>query len=231
MKFKCLSTNKLKIIAMIAMTFDHIGAALLPQHLFIRSIFRIAGRLAMPVFCYLIVIGLFATKDIRKYLTRLLIFALISEIPFDLAFHNTIIEFRSQNVFFTLMIGLFVIWLIEKEKMFFLRRSVLLSNLFELLILCTGCAIAYFLKTDYTFFGVLMIYFFYECRFHAILSILAQTAVYVLMGGIEVFAVFALVPICMYNGEKGKNSKILKWCFYAYYPCHLLLIYMVRTFL
>ncbi len=231
MKFKCLSTNQLKILALTAMTLDHIGAALLPQDLFIRLVFRCIGRIAMPIFCYLIVVGMFATKNIRNYMLRLAVFAMLSEIPFNLAFQGKILEFHKQNVFFTLLIGLSVIWLVEQEKMILLRKSVFLSNLIEIGILAVGCALTYFLKTDYTFFGVLMIYFFYECRFHAILSIISQIILYILMGGIEGFATFALLPICMYNGEKGRDSKWMKWFFYVYYPAHLLIIYAVHMIL
>ena len=226
---KCISTNKLKFIALISMTLDHIGAVLLPQNLFITTILKIFGRIAMPIFCYLIVIGLFNTRNCVKYLARLLLFAIISEIPFNLCFGSSIIYVRKQNVFFCFFIGLLVIFLIEKDKMYFLSENPFISNIIEYLLLIIGCVTAYYIKCDYTYFGIVMIYLFYTLRFYGILSIVSQIIINVIfMGGIQGFASFALIPICMYNGEKGSESQLLKWLFYTYYPVHLTILYLIK---
>jgi len=106
-----MTNTNLKIIAIISMLIDHVGAVLFPEVLALRII----GRLAFPIFCFLIVEGYFHTKDLKKYITRLGIFAIIAEVPFDLAFHDTILEFTYQNVFFTLAIGLVAVYLYDKR--------------------------------------------------------------------------------------------------------------------
>lgn len=96
-----LNSFQLKCIAVITMIIDHTGAVLFPDNMTLRYI----GRIAFPIFCFLLVEGFFHTRDVRKYMLRLGMFAVISEIPYDLAFRDTVIEFEHQNVFFTLFIG------------------------------------------------------------------------------------------------------------------------------
>ena len=103
--FLGLTSNQLKIIALVAMTCDHVGKELLPQ----CQILQIIGRLAFPIFAYTLVEGFMHTHDVKKYLMRLGILALLSEIPFDLAFNGTILEFGHQNVFFTLFLGILML--------------------------------------------------------------------------------------------------------------------------
>ena len=225
--FQRLSATDLKMIALISMTIDHIGAALLPQYF----ILRIIGRLAFPIYCYLIVNGLFFSKNLKRYLARLWGFALVSEVFFDLAFYGKILSFEYQNVFFTLAIGLMVIAAIEKIKVRYGAVHFYLTGVAELLIVVFGCGLAWALRTDYSYSGVLMIYGFYAFRYQAVFSILFNIMInYWLLGGAQVFAVAALVPICMYNGEKGTNRKWIHWFFYSYYPFHLLVIYLIAIF-
>ena len=224
LEFKCLSASGIKLIAVITMTIDHIGAALLPQYLFLRII----GRLAFPIYCYMIVNGMFHTKSCIKYIMRIFGFAIISEPFYDLAFRGKIINMEYQNVFFTLAIGLTVISVIEQLKIRFGGYSVF-GSMAEIMILASGCVAAYFLKTDYSFYGVLMIYGFYSFRLNAIVSGIFQIFMNcIIIGGVQGFAVFSLLPICMYNGEKGKNSGMIKWLFYLYYPLHLFVIFLLK---
>src|SRR5699024_2332190 len=101
-RISCLSGFQLKCIAILSMALDHTGAVLFPQEIWLRC----AGRLAFPVFCFLIVEGFVHTHDVYRYMARLGVFALISEIPYDLAFRGVCLEFAYQNVFFTLLIGI-----------------------------------------------------------------------------------------------------------------------------
>lgn len=227
MDFKCLSASGLKLIAVITMTIDHIGAVLLPQYLFLRMI----GRLAFPIYCYMIVNGLFHTKNCGKYILRLFTFALISEVFFDLAFYGEVINKEHQNVFFTLGIGLTVIAVIEKLRIKYGIYSIFVSTA-DIIILAAGCATAYFLRTDYSFYGVLMIYGFYSFRFNAVVSSVFQIFINcIILRGVQGFAVFSLIPIWLYNGEKGKNAGWVKWLFYVYYPIHLLVIFVFKKIL
>lgn len=203
----------LKLIAIISMAVDHVGAILYPDII----VFRIIGRLAFPIFAFLLVEGFFNTKSVSKYALRLLVFALISEVPFDIAFTGKILEFTHQNVMFTLLLGLIVVYLCEKYKKWFHR----------ILVGIIGMAIAYFLKVDYTFVGIFMIFAFYLLRKRILQSIIAQGLInLVVVGGVQMYAVFAMLPISFFNGKVGRLK--MKMFFYIFYPSHLLLLYYIK---
>lgn len=225
-----ISGAKLKRIAIISMTIDHLGAFVLGKYLFHPNIYftmvensadlfeflkdvyeisRMIGRLAFPIYCFLLVEGFFHTKDIRKYALHLFLFALISEIPFDLALSGSWIFFRDQNVFFTLFLGLCLMYVLEYVENFFLKYP--LSAMFFL--------IAYYFNPDYSWLGLLLILVLYTTegnrRLQCILGALCVTW--------ELPAVFAFVPIYFYNGTRGNQNK---YFFYLYYPLHLLLFHL-----
>lgn len=264
-----MSTFTIKLIAIIAMLIDHLGAIFIspstnPE---LYALTRVIGRLAFPIFVFLIVEGFFHTRDVRSYLKRLGIFALISEIPFDLAFYHlrfqsnvlddiknvfvnyqeekllTLIERfnKNQNVFFTLFLGLLLIYLMSLvEKQF--QKQLLISNLIDAVLTISILGLSYFLKTDYDIAGILLFVSFYLFRgSKAMLSfclfIISATILcnferisYFMMTGnylyiISMFTPFAMVPIAFYNGKKGKSVKYL---FYIFYPGHLLLLYLLN---
>lgn len=208
-----MSTFGLKLIAIISMTIDHVGAIFFPDII----VFRIIGRLAFPIFAFLLVEGFINTKNVFKYASRLLIFAFISEIPFDIAFKDKILEFSHQNVMFTLFIGLVVIYLCEKYKKWFHRITVGII----------GMGIAYFLKVDYTFVGIFMIFAFYLLRKQKLQNIIAQGLInLVVVGGTQMYGVLSMIPISFYNGKTGRFK--FKLFFYIFYPAHLLLLYYIK---
>lgn len=227
---KGVSGSTLKMIAIITMLIDHIGAAVLARLLIIGQggqmtyqiylVLRTIGRIAFPIFCFLLVEGFEHTKDRRKYALRLIGFALISEVPFDLAFSSTMLEFEHQNVFFTLFIGLLTIQgfhaVEEKTEWTPLIRGFLLS-----LIMFVGMAAAYFLHTDYDAKGVMCIVALYVFRKVRGAQILAGCVAF---GWWEIEALVAFIPIAFYNGKRGWN---LKYVFYLIYPVHLLVLYLV----
>lgn len=223
MKLKCLTGSELKFIALCTMTVDHIGAVLLPQYLFLRII----GRIAFPIYCFLIVNGYFYTRDCRKYVGRLMLFAFLSEIFFDLTFFGRVYATQHQNVFFTLAIGLIMIYSLENIKRKMTVKMWFLSYVIELIVVVLCCILAYFLQTDYSFFGIIMIYGFYVFRYNGFLSCFFQIYINtIVMGGIQGFAALSLPLICMYNGEPG--TKRYKWLFYIYYPAHLLVLFILE---
>ena len=211
-----MSTFNLKIIAIISMGIDHVGAILFPEQI----AFRIIGRLAFPIFAFLIVEGFFYTKKVYKYGIRLLIFAIISEIPFDLAFEGKFLEFSKQNVFFTLFLGLCMVYLLDKYK-----------NIAHRALTGIGCmVVAYFLNVDYTFVGMIIIFAFYLLRKQKIQSIIAQILINTFTaGGIQIFASLSMIPISIYNGQLGRFK--MKYFFYVFYPAHLLIIYSLKFYL
>lgn len=230
MRTRGLSGSTLKLIAIITMLIDHVGAAVLTRvflsgsgtpalsqaYLAMRNI----GRIAFPIYCFLLVEGFEHTRDRKKYALRLFAFALISEIPFDLAFQSEVLEFTYQNVFFTLLIGLLTIMAFhaveEKKEWHPVLRCLLLAG-----ITFAGMGIAVLLRTDYDANGVLCIMILYLFRRSRGLQILAGCLSFFWW---ELPALVAFIPIAFYNGKRGWN---IKYLFYLFYPVHLLLLYVI----
>lgn len=220
-----LSGSTLKIIAMVTMLIDHIGAALLARMIISGNvelydcyrILRKIGRLAFPIFCFLLIEGFCHTKDVKKYATRLCVFALISEIPFDLAFSAKVLEVQHQNVFFTLAIGLVTVMAYKNVGELNLQESWL-KPVLQFFVGAVGAGIAELLRTDYGMLGVLVILFFYILRTNRFYQIAVGCCFFI----DNITALFAFIPIAFYNGRRGLN---VKWLFYAFYPLHLLLLY------
>lgn len=237
-KFKSyqrLSAGTLKMIAIVTMLIDHFAAGvyaeLYSKGYFIKwgmtetaadiyYICRGIGRFAFPVFCFLLVEGFFYTKSRVKYLRNLVIFALVSEVPFDLLLGEKI-GFDGQNVFFTLAIALCTVWGITKVKekfsdeptvSFFLQGTVILA----------GCLLAFVLKTDYSYYGIVLAVIFYYYRKNRILACLVGYIWFLF----EPWCFPAFIALLFYNGKRGIQ---LKYFFYAFYPAHLLLLYGLKV--
>lgn len=213
---KCLNGYQLKKFAIIIMIIDHIGVIFFPANSWIRLV----GRLAFPIFAFFIAEGMVYTRDAKKYLMRLGIFALISEVPFDLAFHNSIWYTDGQNVFFTLFLGAAGIYLYQ--KMHNKTVGILLAAFVALL--------ATYLYVDYGTLGVLLIIGFYFARNNLTWNLWVLAGINFCFGWIQNYATFAIIPIAMYNGEKG-NGKLGKYFFYGFYPIHLLVLKGIWEFL
>lgn len=207
-----ISGFTLKWIAMVSMAIDHIGAVLFPQLIQLRMV----GRLAFPIYCFLLVEGAVHTKDIRRYEGRLLLFAFLSEAPFDLAF-SVGLDFRHQNVFFTLFLGLVVVEQYQKRR----------GEVSSFLVFLAAMAAAEALNTDYGGAGVVFILAFYLLYQYAVMKQAAFVAANFLLYGfsVQAYAGFAAVPMLLYNGKRGPSMKYL---FYVFYPLHLLALYMVK---
>lgn len=220
-----ISANGLKILALILMITDHIGAVLLPQYRILRYI----GRLSFPIYCFMITEGMLHTSSIYKYAGRILVFALVSEVPFDLAIFGKMVEPRDQNVYFTLLIGLLVIY-----------AEFVLNDLSKGFSVCiVGMLLAAFLKVDYSAYGILMIYCFYVFRQNPFSMTISIGLINFVMGiggtGSQKYAVLAMIPLFLYSGNKtysGKNntkaSKVVRYVFYVSYPVHLMILYIIK---
>lgn len=216
-KLQCLSATALKLIAIASMLIDHIGAVLFPGAMWLR----IVGRLAMPIFCFFVSEGFIHTRSKRRYLVRMLIFAVVSDIPFDLAFWGKL-TIAHQNVMFTFAFAVAAMWIYEalrKSEKAILKALGVLS-VFILAALSTVCG------TDYGYFGVLMVFVFYVLRdfSHWIRSAAASAYILILRMDIEVYAALSFFLLLLYNGKRGKG---LKWFFYVFYPAHLLILYAI----
>lgn len=200
------------------MIIDHVGLMFFPK----QMAFRFIGRIAFPIFAFLIVQGYLHTSNVKKYLLRLFLSALVSEIPYNLFVHRKFFYFGSQNVMFTLFLGLLAILAIDK----LFKEHKILALASALLCCCT----AYFIKADYKIFGVLLIislFVFSKNKFLSLGSLAFLNVGYSLIMGIylQISASLACIPIAFYNGKLGKYK--LKWLFYLFYPVHMLILYFI----
>lgn len=222
----------LKIIAVIAMTIDHIALFLLNEGNPEYNIMRGIGRLAFPIFCYQLVIGTKYTRDKFEYLYRLFFFGLISEIPYDLAYGSNITE--HSNVMFTLFLGALTIFVseriddYEKYHIFLTDKKAFLEVLKVFLkgIVLSGCVIiSVVMNTSYAGIGVMGIYFLY---------ILVKNNKNILFGiPLFCYSVFQIPAVCSFLiidilKDRPEKRKINKWFFYIYYPAHLFILFLIK---
>ncbi len=239
--FGGLTSNMLRIIAVVLMLSDHIWATYMSFGNWMTYI----GRMAFPIFAFQIAEGFVHTSNFKNYALRLLGFALITEIPFNLFYSSRFFNPFHQNVLFTLLLGLFAIYVLDNLKKNFKPKNIALSLLWLVLI----SLVATFGFVDYGFLGMLTVVMFYILRnfpFAWLAQLITMVFINVvlfegLVFPVEIFgktfeipsqgfAVFALIPIWLYGGRKGKSSKIMQYSFYAFYPVHMLVLYLIKHF-
>ncbi|MBO4678842.1 MAG: hypothetical protein J5626_04155 [Lachnospiraceae bacterium] len=306
---KGVTSFVIKVVAIVTMFIDHTAAVFLERQLsnpakafvsgpeYYYKIYRIdqvmrgIGRIAFPLFIFLLIQGFMHTKSKYKYAFRLGLFALISEVPFDMAFRNSYFSTSYQNVFFTLFLGFMFMLLTDLIyqknippvlgyagiiasslvggafiakylKMVDVPRFseladksllgavalvaavvavieilVCLKRPFEdlsklalsMLVLSAAMWAAYLLNTDYSAAGVIAIAIAFALRKNKLACFLGALAALVMFSStFEIYAIFGAILIFFYNGERGKS---MKYFFYAFYPCHLLLISLTAMFL
>ena len=234
----CLDSLTLKLLAMALMLCDHLWATVLPGVMWLTAV----GRIAFPIFAFQVAEGFQRTHDRKKYLLRMLVFALISEIPFNYLYYSSPVFPFHQNVMFTFFIALLLMLGLEKVRSKGMGMYILAAVL--------SLPVGYFLGTigmvDYYGSGVVTVLIFYLCRQKPALGALLYTFSYLpalwggypedplachlgpLWIGFEFFALLAL-PLIFFRTRTG--LRIPKWFFYGYYPAHLLAIFLVRTLL
>ncbi len=219
-----LTSFHLKLIAIITMTIDHVGAGLFPYaNMDGVPYLRVIGRLAFPIFCFLIVEGFFHTRNVKKYMYRLFLFALLSELPFDLLFNDSGNLFAMQNVFCTLFIGLVMIYAIDQTYKKW-GKDTSNANIAVVIILFTAGVVASLAKVDYAELGIAYMAVFYLYRgknYHIFTILLALNILFCGINAVQMFSVLAIPIIACYNGKLGPKVKYL---FYVYYPLHIAII-------
>lgn len=229
-----ISSDLLKWIAVVTMLIDHIGAVIVEQtDLYFKMygketdlILRGIGRLAFPIYCFILVEGFYHTRSRKKYFGNLFLFALLSELPFEMAFLGKT-SFGFRNVYWTLLIGFLVMlgieevgkWAERKEE----KRKGFIEDLCMLLVAAAGAGGAELLHTDYGAIGVLLIYILYRAREDR----LRQCIFGAVAMAYEITAPVSFYLLYHYNGIR--RQKRLKYFFYAFYPVHLLLLYFIRV--
>lgn len=227
-----ISGSAIKMIAIISMLIDHIGAVVVERMLYfpqygdgLRTLYmvlRSIGRLGFPIFCFLLVEGFMHTRSVWKYALRLGVFALLSEVPFDLAFSGSWMYSKYQNVFVTLLIGLLV--MIFMDRIGKRKWPAVLKAPLQLGVIIAGMYAAELLRTDYAALGVMCIVTIFLFRKNRLAQAIAGAVVFLW----EIPASLAFLPVAAYNGKRGWK---MKYFFYAFYPCHLLILYGIAWFL
>lgn len=241
MKKYDISSAGLHILAMLFMLLDHLWATVVPGNEWMTCV----GRLAFPIFAFLIAEGYFHTRNLKKYLLRLLVFALISEIPFNLMYAGRLFYPIHQNVLWAFLISLGLICWNEK-----LRDAKLWRRCLRWVVsLLAGFLIGTVTFVDYYGYGILMVLVFYFFRGRSWWQLLGQFAClywinWELMGGLvyefealgrvwvlhqQGLALLALVPIWLYRGRKGFDKPWFRRLCYLFYPAHMLLLALLRN--
>ena len=216
----------LKLIAVVAMLIDHIGHVLFPGQMWLRYI----GRLAFPIFCFLLVEGFIHTRNLRNYMFRLLIFGIISEVPFDMAIYGTVFTMEAQNVFWTLLLGLIAISLMSMIH----QDNFIIKCLLQAAVAVPFGIAAQLMHTDYRWIGIGLIAGMYI--FHDLEILKVASGVFFMLpfftNEIEYVGVAAYLPMHFYNGRsgipKGASGKAVRMVFYVFYPLHLLTLAYIR---
>ena len=210
-----ISSSTLKIIAMISMLIDHIAYILIAPAVRVNgpdsSIYTLyramrgVGRIAFPIYCFLLTEGFFKTHDRKKYAFRLLLFALISEIPYNLAFYGSLRYSGHSNVFFSLLLGFIMMSLMEEAKKHFQDFRIVVMIYLAAFAACGVCA--EWIQCEYGIKGIIAIALLYLFR----MSKEEQMIVGCVAFCWEPAALFAFPLIALYNGKRGSNLKSVSY--------------------
>ena len=230
-KWKFLPQEILKLIACITMFIDHFGHAIVPYlqtpHMVtIYYICRSIGRIAFPIYCFLLCEGMRHTRNPAKYILRLGIGILLAELPFDILFEGGI-SWEYQSVMVTLTLGAIMLLCMQKTEKKWLK----------LLMVIPFAVLAELAKSDYGGWGIAMIAVFalFDRLPLQLLGLFlvngamesAAIPVFGIPISIQLLATLAMIPIALYSGKKLTHSKAIQWGFYLFYPVHLLLLWVV----
>ncbi|WP_316568807.1 TraX family protein [Neobacillus sp. YIM B06451] len=222
-----LDANAIKVIAIIAMIVDHTAIWLVAKGTTLDIVIHTFGRLAAPIMCYLIAEGYHYTSNLKKYKKRLFIFAVISHFPFVLFLGLE--WWQATSVIWSLLMGLVALGISKRE-------DIPLGLKIALVGVC--CLLAY--TADWNYIAVLWVLFFgiFRGNFKMQMTSYATigTVFYIIPGIVSMgfdsifrFGIFLVIPLlALYNGERGKKSKLIQWTFYVFYPAHLIILYLFR---
>lgn len=211
-----MSSFVLKIIAILAMTIDHANYMFYDHTTWLNCI----GRLALPIFAWQIAVGFEKTRDIKLYVFRLFVVAMVSQ-PIFMLYFGDLLNHYTFNTIFTLLLGLLCLCAIKKSE----KLGVLFT--------IGACIIAQYLHFDYGGFGIIMIVLFYLFRDNKPLMLVTQLVnlgSYKILhtNSMEMYSIVAFLLILLYNGKRGYN---LKYLFYVFYPLHLLSLYILKLYI
>lgn len=234
-----LSSNKLKIIAIFSMLIDHIGYFFFSNgNQIIYLTFRSIGRIAMPIFVFMIVEGYIHTKNLKKYIARLLIIAIVTQGIIIYGDLNILDYIRHINIVFSFVLILILLRIMEKE----LFKNKYIDTIARLCILTIISSIYLLIDIDYSYFAPILAMFFYITNkikdkdnklliyflYIVIIPVISTLAIKQLIGLTTIISAILLI---LYNGKLEKKSKILQYSFYMFFPIHYLILYLIKIFL
>ena len=225
-----LNGDVLKLIAVVTMLIDHIGAILFPRMMFLRMI----GRISFPIFAFMIAEGCFYTSNKAKYVFNLSVFAVISQIV-KIVFNDN----DDLNVMFTFTAAVILIFVSDKIIENIKNNKIKESVYLYLLLMCV-IGIIYVINSHSEFqyaiwgcFTPLIIYLSNYIKTEknilqvkTVMLILALTLIYMDYGGVQSYAYLSVFPLMLYSGKKG--NMLPKYFFYTFYPMHLLILYIIK---
>lgn len=238
-KLKIETTSaSLHIMAMAFMLCDHLWGTVVPGNDWLTCI----GRLAFPIFAFLLVEGYFHTRNLKKYVLRLLVFAVLSEVPFNLAMGSRVFYPVHQNVLWSFLISIGLIHWNEKAKHAWVKIVVGIASVL------IGYIAGLLTMVDFYHAGILTVLVFYffrqrkwwsfvgqlVCLWYINTEMLGGFAYEIQLGGETHFflrqslALFALIPIWLYRGRQGHHSKVFQYVCYGFYPAHLLILGLLK---
>lgn len=228
-KFQFFSGAQLKYLAFISMLIDHVNNAIVTPMLdgggfllYLSNIFSILGRIAFPIFIFFIVEGFFKSSNRKKYLITLLIFGVISEVPFDMFTSKTFFDPHWNNMMFTLALCLITIWIIDSIKNK-LDNKVLWYVISIIIVILFGF-LAMQLSLDYDYHAIVVAYLFYIFYDKPMLGAgLGYLSIIK-----ELYSLLGFGMTLTYNGERGRQYK---WLNYFFYPVHILILGILRFYL
>ena len=238
--------DTLKLIALITMFIDHIGAVVIERYLrevgglnysaselteifdltslivVVYLVLRLIGRISFPIFAFLLVEGFLHTKSIIRYALRLFVFALISEIPFDLALRGKVCDWGYQNVLWTFLIGLASVWCIDHIHK---NTKGAVDIILRLLISATAMVAAWYMNTDYNLVGVLCVILIYWFKTTSYSGMIMGCIPLIFSNILEIPVIVTIPLIGKYNGERGNLFKT-RYFSYFFYPAHFAVLYL-----
>lgn len=233
-----MTSFSLKLLALFTMFCDHFGTAYIGHSSFLNLI----GRISFPIFAFQISEGFAHTKNLKKYFLRLGLFAILSQVPFTLFMQKyTNSGFFYLNIFFTLFLGLFAIYIYDWTiKSFKVKEDIKfkIDKIIGIIFVLITAYIAKLLNTDYGFLGVIIVFIFYLFKNKTIYKNISFIIICLIMyipafikNNYDIFylllclfTILSLLPINFYNGKQGKK---IKYFLYLFYPIHLFLLYIL----
>lgn len=228
-KLQIFNGAQLKYIAFISMLIDHVNNALITPFLngkgfllHLSNLFSILGRIAFPIFVFFIVEGFFKTSNRKKYLITLLLFGVISEVPFDMFTSKVFFDPYWNNIMFTLALCIITIWIIDAVKAKISNKVLWYS--ISIVVVEISCAVAMALSLDYDYHAIIVAYIFYIFYDKPILGAgLGYLSIIK-----ELYSCLGFAMTVTYNGERGRQNK---WINYLFYPVHILILGILRFYL